>query len=436
MSPWHSRFRSSGSSACGLLGWSWLVVFSICAPLCSPVAAGELAFDARLKWFGTATAFPEHDIQRQLDETPAYDQDLDLRLMFLKEWSAFALQVEHSTIFTSGDSLAFLSAPGTVLEQSPLDDSHRVMDLTWEIEDGGGHRSLHRLDRLALKFRAGNWGGTLGRQAISWGSGLVFQPMDLFNPFAPTTVDRDYKAGGDLLLVERLFGDGSDLQLLAVGRRDDNGDVTEQVASFAGKWRGFVGQGEVELLAAKHFTDQIYGVSLRFPVGGALLRSDVVGTHLDAAGWRVSFIVNADYSLDVAGRSTYVFAEYFHNSFGVDELPDSILELPQSLRDRLDRGELFNVMRDYLALGTNYEWHPLWSQNLTLIGNLHDGSTLVQTQVTYEPGDHQRLQFGAVKPLGSAGDEFGGVPLAIDLNSEPITTGGGLRGYVRWVYYF
>ena len=154
------------------------------------------------------------------------------------------------------------------------------------------------------------------------------------------------------------------------------------------------------------------------------------------ADWKVSAVLNIDYSLELAGRSTYVFAEYFHNGFGVDELPDAALQLPQPLVDRLGRGELFNLMKDYLALGANHEWHPLWSQNLTLIGNLHDGSGLLQTQATYEPGDHQRLQFGVVVPLGRAGDEFGGVPLAMDLEGEPITTGGGVRGYLRWVYYF
>ncbi len=422
-----SRWPRSPWLGVGLLG-----ALSVC---CS-AASAELHFDARVKWLGTATALPEHDLQRVLDGTPAYDQNLDVRLMFLQEWSALTLQVEHSTTFISGDSLAFQSAPGTTLEQAPTGDERRVMDLTWEIANGKRYRLLHRLDRLVLGLRSGDWGVSLGRQAISWGNGLVFQPMDLFNPFAPTTVDRDYKAGDDLLLVERVFSNGNDLQVLAVGRRDDNGKFTAQAGSVAAKWRGFVGVSEVELMASKHFTDQVYAVALRWPLAGALVRSDIVATRLEGGDWNVSYVVNVDYSLEVAGRATYVFGEYFHNDFGVEELPNSALELPQPLRDRLSRGELFNIMKDYLAFGATHEWHPLWSQNLTLIGNLHDGSSLMQTQATFEPGDHQRLHFGVVIPLGSAGDEFGGIPLATDLQGEQITTGGGVRGYVRWVYYF
>jgi hypothetical protein len=171
-------------------------------------------------------------------------------------------------------------------------------------------------------------------------------------------------------------------------------------------------------------------------VVGALLRSDVVATRLEGGDWKFSFVLNADYSLQLAGRSTYVLAEYFHNGFGVSQLPQSALMLPAPLVERLGRGELFNLMRDYLALGATHEWHPLWNQNLTLIGNLGDGSVLLQTQMTYEPGDHQRLQVGVVVPLGSAGDEFGGVPITTDLQGEQVTSGGGSRGYLRWVYYF
>jgi hypothetical protein len=397
-------------------------------------AAAE--FDARIKWFGTASAFPEHDIQRQLDATPAYDHNVDLRLMFKRAWSGLSVQIEHSTTYVAGDSLAFSSAPGTTLDQAPTDDDRRMMDLTWNIDSGDRHQALHRLDRLAVKYRTPNWGFTLGREAVTWGSGLVFQPMDLFNPFAPTTVDRDYKAGDDLFLAERLFSDGSDLQLLLVGRRDADGDFTGQAGSAAAKWRSFVGGAELELLAARHIADQVYGAAVRWPLGGAMVRSDLVATRLREGDWELSMVVNIDYSLALAGHTSYLFAEYFHSDFGVHKLPDTPAELPAPLRQRLERGELFNLMRDYLAVGGTIEWHPLWSQSLTVIANLTDGSSLVQSQLTYEPGDHQRLEFGAVLPLGSRGQEFGGIPVAQDaLTGAVLTTGGGLRGYLRWVYY-
>jgi hypothetical protein len=42
------------------------------------------------------------------------------------------------------------------------------------------------------------------------------------------------------------------------------------------------------------------------------------------------------------------------------------------------------------------------------------------------------LEFGWVEPLGRAGDEFGGIPVA----GDALTVGGGSQLFARWVYYW
>lgn len=395
-------------------------------------SAVALEFDARFKAFGTVAALPGHDVQRILDDSPALDTNFDLRLMFRESAGPFELIVDHSITMISGDSFAFLNAPGATLDQTPAGDAGRAFDLSWEIEDGSRHRSWHRFDRLAVRYRRGDWSVTLGRQAVSWGNGLVFQPMGLFTPFAPTTVDQEYKAGDDLLLVERLFADGSDISLLAVGRRDEAGDIDPDSSSAALKWHGFIGQGELELVAARHYRDEVLGVGARIPVGGALARTDIVATRVHGSGWKLSGIFNIDYTVAFFQGTAHIFAEYYHNGFGVHDLPETPLALPADLVARLERGEVFNLMRDYVAAGANVIWHPLWSQSVALIGNLQDGSAQLLTSVTYEPGEHQRLQLGWLEPLAGAGKEFGGVPLA----GDTITRGGASTLFARWVYYF
>ncbi|GIT39031.1 MAG: hypothetical protein Ct9H300mP8_02270 [Gammaproteobacteria bacterium] len=139
---------------------------------------------------------------------------------------------------------------------------------------------------------------------------------------------------------------------------------------------------------------------LRVPVGPALIRSDIAASRVGPSDWYVSAILNADYSFGVGDRSAYVFSEYFHNAFGVDHLDPTGVQLPSELADRVARGELFNVMQDYLALGLQYQWHPILGQSATLITNLHDKSHIFQTQVDFNPGDHSRLQIGVVASFG------------------------------------
>ena len=89
-------------------------------------------------------------------------------------------------------------------------------------------------------------------------------------------------------------------------------------------------------------------------------------------------------------------------------------------------------MRDYAALGGSIEWHPLWSQTLTVIANLQDGSGLVQSNLRYVPSDEATLELGITWSMGEAGEEYGGVPVL----GESLTSGGAFQGYLRWVYYF
>lgn len=395
-----------------------------------------LEADFRLKWFTTGSALPAHDAQRQLLETPAYDSTIDLRSMLRQDMGDVRLIVDHSLILLSGDTMDLGQSPDSVVDQTVTTDTNRWVDLTWEIEDGNRHRTLHRLDRLALQWRSGDWNVTVGREAISWGSGIVFQPLDLFSPFSPTVVDRDYKAGDDLVLIDRLLPGGHDLQLLHVVRRDDDGHVTSEASSSGLKWHGYAGPVEFEAVAGRHYDEQVAGLSLRMAVGETMLRTDVVATrHEPLSGgrhWRVSGIVNADYSFMVGQRNAYVFGEYFYNDWGVEELPFSALNLPQALQQRLQRGEIFNLMRQYLAVGGSFEWHPLLNSTFTVIGNLDDGSMLAQLGLGFNPSDTQAIQAGWVEPLGDAGDEFGGVPLF----GQAVTSGGGSRGYLRWVLYF
>ena len=399
--------------------------------------SGPGAFRARMKWYTSGRTLPVGDALRdQTGESNPLAHNADLRLMWRPSVGAISLHVDHSTVWLRSEASG--RSPGLTFDQTPTGDAQRLMDLTWgEVAaDGDGVQRLHRLDRFAAEYQGKRFRVTVGRQALSWGGGMVFQPMDLFNPFSPTTVDQDYKAGDDMLLVERLFSDGSDLQVLAVARREpaqdaSRGEVAEAASSVAAKYAMVFNDSELELMAARHYGEQVLGAGLRIPLGGALLRSDLVWTRADD-GVHLSALLNADYTFGVAGSPVHVFAEYFHNGFGVNELPADLADLPMSLLERITvRRELFNLMQNYLAAGTSFQWHFLLNQTLAVLTNLHDSSYVAQTALSYDASNASRLQVGLAVPIGSAGDEFGTLAVGDDL-----TIGGGEQGFLRFVRYF
>ena len=393
---------------------------------------GAETLRTRMKWFSLAHSLPHDDVLRQQtgNATP-WTQSGDLRVMWRPEFGPVKLLVDVSTVWLDVDGS---HAQGLTFDQTPTGDDRRVMKLTWGDLEAGDNQRLYRFDRLAAEYRTNRWGVTVGRQALSWGNGMVFQPMDLFNPFSPTTIDQDYKAGDDMVLVERLFADGSEAQFLAVGRRlpgpwHGRGDVTRDAASFAAKYRAILDYGEVELMAAQHYDERVVGLGIRLPIGGALMRSDVVWTRIDGQTY-VSGILNADYTVGIAGSPVHLFAEYFHNGFGVRPL-SNLTALPAPLQARIARGELFNLMRNYVAVGASFPWHFLLNQSFAVIRNLHDDSYVVQAALSYDLSDASRLHAGVAIPVGDLGDEFGPQPVG-----NGLTFGGGDQAFARFVRYF
>lgn len=409
-------------------------------------SADDFEVKARLKWFSSAAILPSDDMRRRLYGTPNYDHNADVRITaqassgnspFESGGTHLSFILDYSLSWGRGDSFAFIGGLKGPLDKISIDDDSRLLDLTWTIDEGPTHRAYHRLDRFALKVRSNGLGITVGRQAVSWGSGRVFQPIDLFNPFAPTAIDQDFKPGDDIVLIDKSFPK-SNIQALYVGRRDVEGNAHRDVASYAAKWHGVFGSSEIEMMAARHYVDTVYGLIFRVPVGGAMMRTDVTATRLENGEWYTSGIFNIDYGLSVAQRPMLIFAEYFHNDFGVLKLPPTPAMLPQNLLVRLSRNEIFNVMRDYVSMGTSYQWHPLWSQNLTAIMNLNDNSKLLITSLNYSPSDYTSLQIGLTTFFGKLGEEFGGLhvtPSADPHDRSRAMIGGGTRAFLRFVYF-
>ena len=400
--------------------------------------AQPMQLDARLKGFASAADIPGSDWQLSEVANPTTDASGDLRVMLNKTVGPLQFQLHHSTALQAGDAVQWGQIASAQIDQVTVNDNGRLLDMTWQTDSGARHQWSHRIDRLSAQWRQGDWSITIGRQAVSWGSGIVFQPLDPFNPFAPTAVDRDYKNGDDLVLGEALLPNGHDLQVLHVIRRDPQQHIRKGVSSTAAKWHGYLLNSEFELIVAKHYDQDFVGLSVRQPVGPAVIRSDLAWRQGAQSGdrWRLLGIVNADVAFPIRDRMAYVFAEYFHNDFGMQRMPTAGDRLPPQLQTALLRGEVFNFMRDYLAVGASYQWHPLLTQSLSVISNLNDGSALLQGQIAVDAAQNQQLQFGYIGGYADPGDEFAPLPATISPVGEILTQGGSDRYYLRWAWYF
>jgi hypothetical protein len=289
-------------------------------------------------------------------------------------------------------------------------------DLQHTFTDKGRTYAAHYVDRLALAYSGAHAVLRLGRQALTWGGGLVFHPMDLFNPFAPNAVDTEYKPGTDMLYGQWLFDGGADIQGVIAPRRDPLTHRVENDQSAAGlKWHGFIGaeqQYGLDLMLARNHDSDVLGLALNGTLGGATWTAEAVPTRQSDGSMHTSWLADIEYAWTCFGRNCAGYAEYFRNGFGASGSHNTLADLPEPLTERLARGELFTVSRDYVALGLTLEWTSLLNIKPLLIANLDDGSALLAVQVVRSLSDTARLTLAAQSGVGPGGTEYGGLETA------------------------
>jgi hypothetical protein len=411
----------------------WLLLF-LAAAAFADGGPYELGGHTKLRF--TGTSFPSGSLFRDLAGDRSLDLEGDLRLDFAADPGRWTFRADYQLIGLYGDRVEFTRdlPPGAALLVPRLPgDERRLFDLTKVVHDRDKSVLLHRLDRLWAGYASEKAVIRVGRQAISWGTGLFYAPMDLVNPFDPAAVDTEYKAGDDMLYFQYLQENGNDLQVAVVVRRDPlDGEAERQQATAAAKYHGFAGSREYDLLLASHYDDLVVGLGGTVSPGGAILRGDLVLTDTDTDTY-LQLVANWSYSWTWRGRNMSGALEYHFNGFGQHDGrydPGSLAGNPDLLA-RLARGETFTLGRHYLAGSILVEMTPLWTVTPIVLANVADPSALLQIVTSCSLSDNMTFLGSLNVPIGPDGSEFGGIYTGTGLY---LASGPGVFAQLAWYF--
>ena len=392
-------------------------------------------FQLRASAFGSLALLPAEDLLRARLGAHYSDASLDVRSLFEASESGWEFALHHQLIFRRGDLWDAGNSPNDSLNSLPTGDQARAFEFSWDIDSGDSHALWHRLDRVSVGWSSSSWRVRLGRQALSWGNGLVFQPVDVLNPFSPVAVDTEYKPGDDMLLVERRFKSGQEVQAIIVARRGKDRDVSASSGSYGFRWHRPIGESDLEVFAMRHYDENMLGVGIAQPVAELLIRGDFVVTRTRAGAHRVSGVINSDATFSWGDTIVNLLVEYFHNGFGEDR--PRLDNLRQALAERLARGELSTTGKHYLAVSAGFTPDLRWNYGGLLLANLADASMLAQIRLSFLPSDYSSVDMGLTYGFGNdLGDEYRGLRVTGDEGLAELTSGGGLRLYLRLARYF
>ena len=408
------------------------------AALAAPAAPAEVDWTGHLKGRLLGDSYPDNSIFRPIAGGNGATAEADLRLKFSGSHGAWSFDADYQAFVISGDNqrianeLALAGNPATI---GVLDDARRWFDLTHTVSAGSESQLIHRFDRLSVSWTSERAVVRFGRQALTWGGGLFFAPLDIVNPFDPATVDTEYKTGDDMLYGQYLRSNGDDLQFALVSRRDPvSGDLSSGESTIAFKYHGIAGDAEYDVLLADNRGRDTIGLGAGLSIGGAIVRGEVIAANTGDE-WVAEWLSNVSYSWTAWGRNMTGALEYYHNGWGLPAGGYSVADLigDPDLAERLARGETFTIGRHYLAAGVTVELTPLWLVTPNVFANLDDPSALFQVVVQASLGDNLTLLAAGNLSLGPDGSEFGGIDAVLPPGRYFSRTAGL---FVQLAWYF
>ena len=300
----------------------------------------------------------------------------------------------------------------------------RVEPLVWRVAASENRTWRHEIDRANAQVHVRRADLTIGRQAIGWGRGVMFTAIDLFAPFSPLEIDREWRAGVDAVRADVKLTERSSLDLVgAFGPRLDR-------SAFAARARGYAGTIDVEVVGGRRAEDLFAGVTSSAAVGDAELHGEAAAFRIPSGSahdivWKA--VIGGSYRFPI-GSGILAYAEYHYSGFGAahPEMIAAMLTTPSFL-ERFVRGDMQILSRHAIGVTGSYEASPEFTYSGQWLHNPGDGSGIAAPALTYTFND-------AVSLLGTGYVPYGQPPVDGLLRSE--YGAAGLSGLLQLRVYF
>jgi len=297
---------------------------------------------------------------------------------------------------------------------------YRIRQLDWQLAAGTNADWRIEVDRAAVHAGVARASLTVGRQAIGWGRGVVFSAVDLFAPFTPLEVDREWRRGvdavrADVKLAARVSADAVD----AFGTDVD-------YSAVAARLRGYAGKADVEVVGGWRARDAFGGATTSAAVGDAEVHGELAVFRTPAVPGSPAFggersivkaVAGGSYRLPI-GSGVLVYGEYCYSGFGATSAAGIVALLADPVfQERYLRGDTQILVRHAAAALASYELSPELSWAVQVLQSPVDGSGVVVPSATVTFGDRVSLLVNGYVPYGQApagpvmGSAFGATPL-------------------------
>jgi len=290
----------------------------------------------------------------------------------------YELQYDHEVLLGSVLRTAAFA-------RQKLQPSATYFDLDSSYADDANVHARHRLHRAYGRVHAGDTSLSLGRQRIAWGSGRIWNPIDLLNPYDPTQLERGERTGVDAVLLEQAItalGSASAVYVPEHGAAD----------SWAIRGRSNRAGTDFAAVAGRIGGNDIMGGEFAGRIGNAGVYGEGLWLVPEDGSGRLRAVLGAEYAFV---NTLLLGAEVFWNGSGAGHARDYDHAAVRG-------GSSPFLARRYLGLRAAYELTPLLRLDGVAVANLDDGSVFAAPMAVYA--------LTAEVDLGAGGQLCGGAP--------------------------
>ncbi len=283
-------------------------------------------------------------------------------------------------------------------------NSYRAYDLNkillpsgYDESSGGNFAVYQNLDRAYLRLRFDFADIYIGRQAVSWGSGKLANPTDIFAPFSFNELDKEERRGVDAIRVRIPVGNLSEIDTGFVF-----GDKFKLSNSgFFLRSKLFMLNTDLSFMVIGFRNNLLLGVDLTRPIGGAgfwfegaYVKNNFYNKDQDEFSDNYTRISTG---FDYNYKGVYMMIEYHYNGAG-SSLPQGYYNLFNTRAYRTN--SIFFMGINYVSIMSLYQITGLLSNTNMIIYNMNDKSILLSPKFEYNISENIYLSFGVFISIG------------------------------------
>ncbi|MBN2077418.1 MAG: hypothetical protein JW838_00535 [Spirochaetes bacterium] len=273
------------------------------------------------------------------------------------------------------------------------------LDLNWEPYRGLDLLYRVKIHRAYLKVSVEGFTGSIGRQQIRFGSGKLWNPLDILNPISPTFVEGgDEQKGTDAVKLDFYPGDTTEITAVVDFKKSNNKierfNMGDQ--NYIARVKTSVRDADIAILGGYVSRRGVAGfdfaaIVLDGMLRGAVLASQANGLYVDRySPWyrlryllpgrdgrgSIFFQANAGYEYTFKA-GVYFLVEYFYNQKALNYNRElKVASIDAGLNATVQKTYLMlsniplTTNQHYCAVALGYDFHPLVRGEFFTIGDI------------------------------------------------------------------